>query len=244
MCRFISVSLFCQVDFSFMWWNEESHTLSEWVEESFCRYHSSTFACVKILPPSMDDMDITDSTIRSLLSVPFMIFGYKSWNLFWAVKQTRIYWEEGEQWITPRHQGSKLEEGQDLGAWRAGGMEKEVQYPILVRMGWRAGCCCCSAGGCTSSLCSCTTGSRGRVLWENMCLFKLGPQVHPWEGSVHCRFSQEKQAPVLIFSADLYCWRRDNYLWKSGRMEMHPRGGMDAGCPEDNTCLLHILIKW
>ena len=64
------------------------------------------------------------------------------------------------------------------------------------------------------------------------------------DGSVHCRFSKEKQAPVLIFSADLYCWRRDNYLWRSGRMEMHPRGGMDTGCPEDNTCLLHILIKW
>lgn len=161
----------------------------------------------------------------SLLSVPFMIFGYKPWNLFWAVKQKRIYWEEREQWITPRHQGSKLGEGQDLGAWRAGGMEREVCYPILARMGWLAGCCCCSAGGSTSCPCSCPTGSRCRVLWDSMCLLKFGPQVHPWEGSVHCRFSKEKQAPLLIFSADLYYWRRENYLWKSGCMEMYPWGG-------------------
>ena len=136
--RFISMSLFCQVDFAFMWWNEESHTLSEWAEESFCRCHSSTFACVKIVPPSMVDMDIIDSTIRKSTVCTIYDFWLQAWNLFWAVKQKRIYWEEGDQWITPRHQGSKLGEGQDLGAWGAGGMEKGVWYPILVRMGWLA----------------------------------------------------------------------------------------------------------
>ena len=105
-------------------------------------------------------------------------------------------------------------EGQDLGAWGAGGMEKGVWYPILVRMGWPA--VVAALLEAPHHLSVLAPLARDAESYESMCLLKLGPQVHPWEGSVHCRFSKEKQAPVLIFSADLYCWRRDNYLWKSG----------------------------
>ena len=98
-----------------------------------------------------------------------------------------------------------------LGGWRHG---KRSVVPHSSENGL-AGCCCCSAEA-PHHLSVLAPLARDAESYESMCLLKLGPQVHPWEGSVHCRFSKEKQVPVLIFSADLYCWRRDNYLWKSG----------------------------
>lgn len=85
----------------------------------------------------MVDMDIIDSTIRKSTVCTIYDFWLQTWNLFWAVKQKRIYWEEGEQWITPRHQGSKLEGAGSgsLEGWRRG---RRSVVPLLVRTGWLA----------------------------------------------------------------------------------------------------------
>ena len=180
----------------------------------------------------------------SLLSVPFMIFGYKPWNLFWAVKQKRIYWEEGEQWITPRHQGSELGEGQELGAWRAGGMEREMCYPILVRMGWLAGCCCCSAGGSTYVPVLAPL-ARDAESCERACVCSsLDHRFTPGKGQSTAG-SQKRSKHLCLSSQQTFTAGGEIIICGNQVAWKCTRGvGMDTRCPEDNTCLLHLLIKW
>lgn len=81
----------------------------------------------------MDDVDITNSTLRESMS---MIFGYKHWNLLWAIKQEGIYTEEkkGSNKQPPDTRGAGLGRGGNKGAQRAGSMKTEAWYPTLVRM--------------------------------------------------------------------------------------------------------------
>lgn len=163
-----------------------------------------------------------------------MIFGYKPWNLFWAVKQEDLLGREREQWITPRHQGSKLGEGAGSGSlegWRHGkrsvlphSSENGLAGWLLLLLCWRFH---------IMSLFLPYWLEISESYEEGMCLLKFGPQVHPWERSVHCRFSKRSKHLCLssqqTFTAGgerIICGNQ--VAWKCTRGV-----GMDTGCPED-----------